>query len=209
MTSRRTENRPDSRHKSHRVSQIVDPRTDRTCAALARAFAALLSRRSYARIRVSDIVRKAGIGRATFYAHFESKEALLRSEIERVVLPMLVELPTDPCIFDCTRLFAHVQQAREIYRSLMAEPGHSAAEHIVQKTLEAHIARRLTSRTLSKAGLADRAGFVARFVASTILTVVAWSLEQTEPPPAAQLQQAYRGLVGRALSLSPADAPMA
>jgi hypothetical protein len=114
MTSSHRGNLPPAKQKSRGVSQARDPRAERTRALIAAAFIALVSRRAYGRIRVSDITRKAGVGRATFYAHYESKDALLRAEVVRVVLPMLVELPGDHCLVDCTKLFAHVQHAREI-----------------------------------------------------------------------------------------------
>ena len=202
MTRVHRENPPVSRHKSHRVLQTIDPRADRTRARLAEAFVSLLSRRAYAGIRVSDIVRKAGIGRATFYVHFESKDALLRSEIERIVLQMLVELRLDPCVFDCTQLFAHVQHAHVIYRSLMAAPARVVTERIIQDALEMHIAKSLATRSSQKAAQQEMPSLLPRFVASTILTLVAWSLEQPDPPSPAQLQLAYRRLVGRALSPS-------
>ncbi len=188
-----------SGHKSNRVSQLADPRVGRTRALLAQALVALLSRRSYVRIRVSDIARRAGIGRATFYAHFASKDALLRSEIERVVLPMLVEVPGDPGMFDCTRFFAHVHSARAIYLSLMAAPARAVTEAIVRDVLEPHIARPLAARAAANAAH-PQAGYLARFVAGTMLLLIGWSLEQTEPPPPAQLQAAFRRLVGPALS---------
>jgi AcrR family transcriptional regulator len=107
-----------AKQKSQSVAQNPDPRAEKTRVLITTAFVALLNRRSYDRLRVSDIARKAGVGRATFYAHFPSKDALLASELVRVVLPMLAELPADPCLVDCTRLFIHVQHARDVYRSL-------------------------------------------------------------------------------------------
>src|SRR5450755_3726324 len=95
-----------AKQKSESVSQSADPRAEKTRALITSSFVALLSRRSYERIRVSDITRKARIGRATFYAHFASKHALLEAEVARVVLPMLA--PDDRCLVDCTMLFAHV-----------------------------------------------------------------------------------------------------
>jgi len=47
-----------------------------TRAAILAAAARLLSGRSYAETTIDDIIRTAGIGRTTFYLHFESKLAL-------------------------------------------------------------------------------------------------------------------------------------
>jgi len=200
MTSRRTAKSPLAKQKSHSVAEAADPRAGKTRALISGAFLALLGRRPYTRIRVSDITRKAGVGRATFYAHFESKDALLRAELVRVVIPMLVELPGDPCLVDCTRLFAHLLGAREIYRSLMSGAARVANERMLQDAIEARIA------SASAASIAQAGGttgpvpsFVPRFVAGTILTLIAWSLEQVVAPSPAELQETYRALVGRAL----------
>jgi hypothetical protein len=68
------------------------------------------------------------------------KDTLQRTELVRIVLPMLVELPGEPCLVDCTPLFAHVQHSAEIYRSLTAGSTRLVTERIMQDTLEARIA---------------------------------------------------------------------
>jgi AcrR family transcriptional regulator len=197
MASKRDAKSRVAKQKSQSVAQNADPRAEKTRVLITASFIALLGRRSYDRIRVSDITRKARIGRATFYAHFASKDALLVSELARVVLPMLAEMPEDSCLIDCTRLFAHVQHARDVYRSLTRGSTRVVTERIIQDALEARIGAILASR-----GNAGRAapGFAPRFVASTLLTLLAWSLEQPAPPPPADLQNTFRSLVGRALA---------
>jgi len=185
------------KHKSQSVSRAPDPRAEKTRAQIAGAFVALMHRRPYDRIRVSDITRKARVGRATFYAHFVSKDALLHSELSRVVLPMLKELPGEACLVDCTPLFAHLQHAREIYRSLTGGPTRFVTERIVQEVFEARIEVLLAQRGATSAGVP---AFTARFVASTLLALIAWSLQQTTAPPPAALQETFRSLVGRALA---------
>jgi AcrR family transcriptional regulator len=54
-----------------------DRRTQRTRAALMSAFAELMLARGYAEVTIADVIRKAHIGRSTFYLHYSSKEALL------------------------------------------------------------------------------------------------------------------------------------
>jgi AcrR family transcriptional regulator len=153
-------------------------------------------RRPYDRIRVSAITRKAAVGRATFYAHFATKDALLRAELVRVVSHTLVDTPNEPCLVECTRLFAHVQHARDIFRSLTGGPAHVVTERIIQDALETRIAAAATARgdvpTMTPT-------FAPRFVASTLLTLIAWSLEQPSVPSPDELQEIFRSLVGRAL----------
>jgi AcrR family transcriptional regulator len=188
------------KQKSRSVAELVDPRIARTRARIATAFVALVTRRPYGRLRISDIARKAGIGRATFYAHYGSKDALLRAELQRIVLPMLIELPEDACLVDCTGLFAHVQHARPIYRSLTSGPARSVIERIIQDAIEERIQGILAVRAMrAAASRRTSPDFVSRFVASTVLALIAWALEQQNAPSPSEMQAAYRALVGTAL----------
>lgn len=56
----------------------MDRRQKKTRNAIFEAFIQLLGEGDYAKITVGDIIARADVGRATFYAHFETKEFLLR-----------------------------------------------------------------------------------------------------------------------------------
>src|SRR5215813_2914141 len=55
----------------------MDPRVKRTRKLLEDAFVALLAEKSFHAISVQDIAERATVNRATFYAHFEDKYALM------------------------------------------------------------------------------------------------------------------------------------
>jgi AcrR family transcriptional regulator len=196
MASRRSAKVRVAIQKSRSVAKVVDPRVEKTRASIAAAFAALLMRRPYDRIRVSDITRTAAVGRATFYARFDTKHALLQAELLRVVSHTLVDTPKEPYLVECTRLFAHIQHAHDIFRSLTSGPVHIVTERIIQDTLETRIAAAATARGDI---FAMTPTFAPRFVASTLLTLIAWSLEQPSAPSPDELQEIFRSLVGRAL----------
>ena len=203
--SKASEDRADegaSEHKSKSVPQVGDPRVVRTHEAIGAAFVGLLQRRPYTAIRVSDITRKAKVGRATFYAHFESKDALLASQLSDIVMPMIEPLAEQTCLVDATRLFAHILGARAIFRSLCAGEGRVVGERIIQDAVEARVAALIARRRTALHEMTS-APFVPRFVAGTMLALIAWSLEQQPAPSAAELQAALRILIGRALAPGP------
>jgi AcrR family transcriptional regulator len=59
----------------------VDPRVKRTRQLIGRAFEELLREKGFQALTVQDIAEQATVNRATFYAHFEDKYALMDSFI--------------------------------------------------------------------------------------------------------------------------------
>ena len=62
----------------------MDRRQKKTREAIFNAFCELLSKKHYDQITVGEIIESADIGRATFYAHFETKDFLLKALCEEL-----------------------------------------------------------------------------------------------------------------------------
>lgn len=63
----------------------ADPRIRRTRAAIEEAFVRLVREVGYDSVSVEQVAEAAGVAKATFYRHYESKEALLAALSERLV----------------------------------------------------------------------------------------------------------------------------
>ncbi|MBE6585815.1 MAG: TetR/AcrR family transcriptional regulator [Ruminococcaceae bacterium] len=62
----------------------MDRRQRKTREAIFNAFTELLSKKHYHQITVGEIIERADVGRATFYAHFETKDFLLKELCEEL-----------------------------------------------------------------------------------------------------------------------------
>ena len=98
----------------------MDRRQRKTREAIFTAFTELLSKKDVNHITVGEIIKQADVGRATFYAHFETKEFLLKEFCEELFCHIFdVEndnRSTHKHIFDCngydsvfSHLFHHLQ----------------------------------------------------------------------------------------------------
>lgn len=63
---------------------MMDRRKKKSREAIFKAFTSLVSRKNYNQISVQEIIDEADVGRTTFYAHFETKDYLLKALCEEL-----------------------------------------------------------------------------------------------------------------------------
>ena len=75
----------------------LDPRVKRTRGLILQSFDVLLAERNFESISVQDVTDKAQINRATFYAHFPDKYALLDHSISRMFMAEIEKRTLNAC----------------------------------------------------------------------------------------------------------------
>jgi len=178
----------DIEQKSASVQEHVDLRSRRSRRDIDAALHMLLLRRSYDAIRVSDIAKKAAVGRGTFYAHFDNKDELLRSQLEGVLDGHISVSADLPALLDATRLFSHLQEVPQMYQALMSGASGPAVSRMAQDILE----RRLNAILEARDGLP--ASLHGRFVSASLFTVLAWWSENGMQQTPSEMQSIFAEL---------------
>jgi AcrR family transcriptional regulator len=175
------------------------------------AFIELIRHKSYGNIRVSDITKKAGVGRATFYAHYASKDDLLRSQFSRIVAPMLAIRPQAPCPIDATGLFAHIQSAPRLFKALVTGAEAGSGPRVLRECFERRVREALK---LPVGDIYERLppiepgqAMLTRFVASSLLAILSAWLEYGAEGSPNEVQDFFRKIIGEGLAGVNADHP--
>lgn len=105
------------------VAKARDARLVKSDGALRAALLALITRAAYDKISVRDVVAEAGVGYATFFRHYPSKDALMDAvageeiaAMMRLTAPLLS--PTDTRA-TCIALAHYVDERRAVWTALL------------------------------------------------------------------------------------------
>lgn len=91
----------------------MDRRQQKTRDAIFRAFSKLLEAKRFENITVQEIIDEANIGRSTFYAHFETKNELLKSMCTEIFHHVFTEHPPQEADHDFSEGSRSLEQKLE------------------------------------------------------------------------------------------------
>lgn len=158
----------------------IDRRVARTRTALADALVALIRRKPYERITVEDILAEADVGRATFYAHYASKDDLLRRSLDRLRAHLVAAFdgsvdtpfPLDASWSPSRTLFEHVAVFADIQAALRQGPGGAVLRNAMDEAIAGYLRTVLPARV----GTLPRELVIIDMV-SRVNTALRWWLE--------------------------------
>ena len=162
----------------------MDRRQRKTREAIFKAFSELLSEKNVNRITVGDIIERADIGRATFYAHFETKD-FLQKELCKELFCHVFDSMTETSnghrhIFECDapdsmylHLFRHLQKNDNNILDLLS----SENNDLFLQYFKSGLAELISSQTLTVDeplfdGLPE--DYLINHIASTFVETVRW-----------------------------------
>lgn len=116
----------------------LDPRVKRTRSLILSSFESLLAEKGFETISVQDVTDKAEINRATFYAHFQDKYALLDTAMSQMFMQEIEKRTLNVCTYTSDNLRNLILAVCEFLSRLhtsCAQP-HNQFESLVEGTIK-------------------------------------------------------------------------
>ena len=181
-----------------------DRRVLRTREALSSALVDLMLARRFDDISVQQVLDRAGVGRATFYAHFRNKHDLLLSDAERFFGALerhfLERAGASRRVAPVAELFSHVVEYLRFHRALEE----SSLREPVYDLLTGHLSRIIERRVAevcpeSHGGTLPRAA-TARLFAAALVEMMRWWLDHGARPDASEMDAHFHEIVWAGLA---------
>lgn len=193
-------------------NQVVpDRRIQKTQQALIEGLLELLSVKHYDSISIRDITEKANVGRSTFYAHFESKDDLLKhgfeGALDSLLQHVIISEENQKLTLDVTALFAHAKIHYELYRTLSWGSGFDLITMQGHALLSKKLLEKMSSLFSDKPDNLVPLTILCHSLAGGILVLLKWWLDNEMPYPPERMNGIFQQLIlpGFQLSLSPSS----
>lgn len=179
-----------------------DRRVRRTKQRLHEALMSLIVEKGYDKTTVQDLIDRADVGRSTFYAHYETKDDLLVSGLDRLTddleLHMTDEASAADAILPSLGFFRHVANNHKLFNAMIGSRGielvHRTALDLLTKRARFAIDRR--SEAGEKANLPPDAR--AAFAAGSLMSFFAWWLDNNMPYPPEEMAEMFQQMTASA-----------
>jgi AcrR family transcriptional regulator len=126
------------------MARKTDRRVERTHQLLRSALMSLIREKGFEALTVQNIIDRANVGRATFYAHFDNKEDLLVSGFEDLRASLRQRQrealsgrgSVDERAFAFSHeMFAHANEYRDVFRAMVGKQSGAVVQQILHQML--------------------------------------------------------------------------
>jgi AcrR family transcriptional regulator len=171
----------------------LDRRKRKSRAALRQSLLQLIAAKPYDAITIEDITEAADVARATFYAHYHDKAALLREACNELIGELTVRAtalaPRDTPTYTgaaIAEVLRHADQHRDLYRLVLSGEGGATPRTELIAALRDAVANVLSgfAHRLGREPRVPMSAITTAFVGALLLTIETWLAEELEGAPA-------------------------
>lgn len=184
----------------HVESKKLDRRATRTRQSLNEAIIALIREKRWDEITVQDVIDRANVGRSTFYAHYRGKEDLLRSAFAEFLEAIGAQIRWENLpagrVVPVLELFSHLQdEFHHFYRALARSRKTDLFFKIGPGQMAKGIEQSLSGWLADRPQPALPIRVLSNYLASGILSMLKWWLDQNMPYPPKRMDEIFHELV--------------
>lgn len=126
------------------MARRADRRVERTRQLLRGALFSLIQEKGFEALSVQDIIDRANVGRATFYAHFENKEDLLLAGFDELRAFLRERQRTafsrgrgveERVLAFSHEMFTHTNEHRDLFRAMAGKQSGAVIQQVLHKML--------------------------------------------------------------------------
>lgn len=160
-----------------------DRRVQRTQQLLEAALLSLIKEKEFDLITVQEIIDRANVGRATFYAHYENKEDLIESGFDGLLATLRErqrearseESNVNERLFAFSRhLLAHANEHRDIFPAMVSKRGGAFIQHLLRNLLMKVVRDDVKAMVPQSAQVPEEA--IVQFIAGGLFGLIMWWL---------------------------------
>jgi AcrR family transcriptional regulator len=171
---------------------VADRRVKRTQRLLAEALISLTLEKGYDAVSIRDITDRADVAYATFFRHYDDKDALLDEVVDVILGDMSLLLQSGPIAADHqaavgTQIFAYVQAHSELCRVLLGSRGKGRLIEMLQTTKQEF--------PLLDTGTRIPPDIANYHFMSAGIELIQWWLDHDMPYPPEQMGQIFATLI--------------
>jgi AcrR family transcriptional regulator len=178
----------------------VDPRVRRTRRMLRDALVSLILQKDYASISIKEVTNRAEVAYITFYRHFESLDQLLIEVLDEGLAELLAHIETLAKQSETSALetegrliFEYIEQKADLFRILLK----SQSVTRVRKKVIRNIADifQKSCIPLARSDSQLTIAITSNHIATSLLALIEWWLENDMKPAPAQMGKVYKSLI--------------
>ena len=146
----------------------MDRRQIKTKQKVREAFTSLAQEMNYEKITVEDVLKRSGVARSTFYSHYKSKEDVLIEVTNDIFAHVFSNFPqkeadhdfSDTATFEykrlLTHLFYHIEEEKDLLKSLYASDGASTLTEAFRKKMTPFFSSCVRNKSFYFEGVPER-----------------------------------------------------
>jgi AcrR family transcriptional regulator len=178
----------------------VDPRVRRTHRMLRDALVSLILEKDFASISIRDVTERAEVAYITFFRHFESLDQLLMEVLEEGLAELLRHIETLAKQSETSALetegrliFEYIGQNADLFRILIKSQSVTRVRKKVVRNIAVIFQK--SCLPLARSGNSVATAIMSNHIATSLLSLIEWWLDNKMTPPPAQMGKVYKSLI--------------